>query len=84
VTASVTNEFMAITHPLTAYRNRQNPRLSQKALANILGKDRITILRWENGQRKPEGDDILLIQRMLGITPRELRPDLAELIGDAA
>jgi transcriptional regulator with XRE-family HTH domain len=71
-------------HPLAAYRNSQNPRLSQKALAEILGKDRVTIHRWETWKRKPGKDDLPIIQEKTGISPRDLRPDLVELIGDAA
>lgn len=40
-----------MTHPLTQARGRA--KLSQKALAEMIGKDRITILRIEKAQQRP-------------------------------
>jgi transcriptional regulator with XRE-family HTH domain len=69
---------MSDIHPLRAYRQTQTPKLSQEALADKLGVARLTVVRWENGQRKIEGDRILKVAKVTGIPARELRPDLVE------
>ena len=69
-------------HPLRAFRKREN--LSQEQLAGLLGVDRATVNRWERGHRKPDLDMLPLIQERTGISPREIRPDIATLIGSAA
>ncbi len=81
---TVTKVGMEAIHPLRKYREQQEPPLSQRDLADLLGKDRVTIHRWETGKRKPEKDDIATITEKTGIAARELRPDLVELLGDAA
>lgn len=58
--------------------------MTQEALGDLLGFDRVTINRWETGKRQPEPDVLPVIQERTGIAPRELRPDLAKLLGDAA
>lgn len=73
---------MEALSPLAAFRKRQN--LSQKALAELLGKNRLTIHRWETGKRRPDPDELPNITKKTGIPARELRPDLAELLGSAA
>lgn len=40
-----------MAHPLTAARKRAN--LSQQALADMIGKDRVTVLRIEKAQTQP-------------------------------
>jgi transcriptional regulator with XRE-family HTH domain len=69
---------MTNIHPLRQYRQTQTPKLSQEALAKKLGVVRLTVVRWENGQRKIEGDKILRVAKLTGIPARELRPDLVE------
>jgi transcriptional regulator with XRE-family HTH domain len=71
-------------HPLKKFRKEQHPQLSQKELADILGKDRLTIHRWETGKRKPGRFDIEKITEKTGIQARDLRPDLVELLGEVA
>lgn len=73
---------MKAIHPLRAYRERNN--LSQEQLGSLLRRDRITIHRWETGKRKPDAQDIAAIRKLTGISARDLRPDLVELIGSAA
>ena len=43
---------MECDHPLRSYRKKQ--RLTQAALAVQLGVSRVTIARWENGDREIE------------------------------
>lgn len=71
-----------MTHPLRKFREAHD-NMSQQALGELLGFSKITILRWENGQRKPDPAQVEYISKKTGISPRELRPDLAELIGGA-
>lgn len=75
---------MEAIHPLKKFRTDQDPPLSRKALADLLGVDRQTIYRWETAKRKPEGDDLKKVIEKTGIPARELRPDLVELLGSAA
>lgn len=71
-----------MTHPLRAYRLSKKPRLSQQELADVLGFDRVTINRWETGKRLPAEDALKIISKKIGIAASDLRPDLAELLGD--
>lgn len=66
-------------HPLKAYRERQNPPLTQEQLADLLGVTKAAVSRWESGERQPDQNLLLHIAEKTGIPPRELRPDLAEL-----
>jgi transcriptional regulator with XRE-family HTH domain len=72
---------------LAAWRNSQSPRLSQKAAALKLGTTKPTISRWEAGKRRIDRDRLVFVSSETGISPRVLRPDLAdfaEQIGEAA
>lgn len=75
-------------HPLKAYRGNQTPRLSQAGLAKKLGVARLTVLRWETGERKINTSLIPTVTEKTGIPAKELRPDLIEehekLFGEAA
>lgn len=75
-------------HPLKAYRETQTPRLSQAGLASKLGVARLTVLRWETGERKIDPSLIPTVTERTGIPAKELRPDLLEkhekLFGEAA
>lgn len=66
------------THPLRAYRETQTPRLSQAGLAQKLGVARLTVLRWETGERKIDPSLIESVSTQTGIPAKELRPDLIE------
>ena len=67
--------------PLRTYRQSQEPKLSQEALAHKLGVTRLTVTRWESGARKINLSLVPLIAERTGIPAKELRPDLAELMG---
>lgn len=68
---------MSDIHPIKAYRERQNPALSQGELAERLGVTRFTIIRWEKGS--PVDDKFLpAVSNETGIPAKELRPDLVE------
>lgn len=69
-----------MAHPLKNYRENQNPKLSQQALAKKLGVARLTVLRWETGERKINPSKLSDVEEKTGIPARELRPDLAELL----
>jgi transcriptional regulator with XRE-family HTH domain len=74
-------------HPLRAYRATQTPKLSQAELAAKLGVARLTVHRWETGERKIGPSLIPNVTEITGIPARELRPDLIEehekLFGEA-
>lgn len=69
---------MQDVHPLKAYRKTQAPRLSQAGLAKKLGVARLTVLRWETGERKIDPSLIKNVTEKTGIPAKELRPDLIE------
>lgn len=75
-------------HPLKVYRETQTPRLSQAGLASKLGVARLTVLRWETGERKINPSLIPTVTERTGIPAKELRPDLIleheKLFGEAA
>ena len=51
--------------PALAKAIRQAAGLSQDALAKELGVSRITVLRWESGERKPRGAAAVRYARLL-------------------
>lgn len=66
-------------HPLMSYREAHG--LSQAELADTLSVSRMTVWRWEKGERQPDPDKLSDITAKTGIPARELRPDLAEKLG---
>lgn len=68
-------------HPLVAFREARG--LSQPELAEMIGVDRATIWKWENG-RKISDDYVGIVSEKIGIARRTLRPDLVALMGEAA
>lgn len=70
---------MVQDHPLKAFRKRQSPPLSQKQLAELLDVKRVTVARWETRARPVGMDSLPKITEATGISPAELRPDLAVL-----
>jgi DNA-binding transcriptional regulator YdaS (Cro superfamily) len=74
---------MDMTHPLKKFREKQTPPLSQRALAKILGVSWASISRWESGVRAPLPRHLKMIARKTGVSPRELRPDLARAMESA-
>jgi DNA-binding transcriptional regulator YdaS (Cro superfamily) len=79
---------MQDVHPLKTYRANQTPKLSQAGPAAKLGVARLTVLRWETGERKVDPSLIPKVTEKTGISAKELRPDLIEehekLFGEAA
>lgn len=79
---------MAEIHPLKTYRKSRVPALSQAELARTLGVSRLTVTRWETGERKIGPSLIPTVAKQTGIPAKELRPDLIEehekLFGEAA
>jgi transcriptional regulator with XRE-family HTH domain len=66
------------THPLRTYRTSKSPKQSQADLADVLGVSRLTVLRWENGDRKINESLLSAVSKKTGIPAKELRPDLVE------
>jgi DNA-binding transcriptional regulator YdaS (Cro superfamily) len=75
---------MGKTHPLTAYREKQDPPLSRKGLADLLGVKRETVFRWETDARKIDDELLSIVSEKTGIPRKELRPDLFDLMTEAA
>lgn len=71
---------MKQVHPLRAYRERQDPPMNRRQLADLLGVSTASVSRWEAGERKPDENALLLIMKKTGIPASALRPDLAELL----
>lgn len=65
-------------HPLKNYRLGKEPKQSQAGLADELGVSRLTVLRWETGERKIGENLLPEIEQKTGIPAKELRPDLVE------
>lgn len=63
---------MAQKHPLTEFRERHDPPLSQTALAQIIGVSKAAVSRWENRARFPERKWWPLIKAATGLSPEEL------------
>jgi DNA-binding XRE family transcriptional regulator len=68
-----------MAHPLRRYR-AQHDNMPQVELAKLLGVSRMTVIRWETGRRKPKPSQVAQISEKTGISARELRPDLAEML----
>lgn len=72
---------MSNSHPLAKYR-LANDGMSQEALGEKLGVTGVTVSRWENGIRQIDKNKLADIAKKTGISPRDLRPDLAELMAE--
>lgn len=73
---------MAVQNPLKRYREENG--LTQKALADLLGVTDVTISRWESGERLIGRRNMFIVAKKTKIPGRELRPDLAKLMGEVA
>lgn len=69
-------------HPLKAHRKAFG--LTQKALADLLGVERETVARWETGRLNIGTDSLGKVAEATGIPRAVLRPDLAEIMREAA
>jgi transcriptional regulator with XRE-family HTH domain len=63
---------------LRDYRTKNH--MTQRALAELVGVERVTVARWESGKRKIGKDKLVEISEKTKISKRDLRPDLAELL----
>ena len=75
---------MSDSHPLKTYREQQDPPLTQEDLARMLGVTKATISRWESGARKVDAEKLPEVSEKTGVSPADLRPDLAELMRSEA
>lgn len=53
-------------------RFREMRRMTQKSFAEQVGKSRNVISNWERGENSPDPDTIVLICRVLQVTPNQL------------
>ena len=70
---------MAHQHPLRLYREARD--LTQEALGKELDVSGQTVWRWESGNRKIDRSLLSKVSERTNIPVRDLRPDLAELMG---
>lgn len=69
----------AVAKLLQGYRERHE--LSRTQAAAQVPVSRTTWFRWESGARKIDQDKLPRVVEVTGIPAKELRPDLAELLG---
>ncbi len=82
VAAVATFDAMEARQPLQALIDFRTARqMTSAALAEYLEESPPTVSRWETGARKIDKDKLPKVVEKTGISPRELRPDLAELMG---
>ena len=74
---------MQAVHPLKAWRQRQEPRLTIGAAARALGVSKTAVSRRENRERNVDRELVPEIARRTGIPARELRPDWAATLQPA-
>lgn len=82
--ADMATRGMDEIHPLTAFREKHNPRLSKADLAKLLGISRSHVHRIETGKRDAGAELLSVIKEKCGISAREIRPDLVEKVEAAA
>lgn len=58
---------MSRSHPLTTYRKRHKPPLTQDQLAEKIGVTKSAVSRWEAGKRTPSKDERQRISETTGI-----------------
>lgn len=75
---------MQCKSPLTQFRESHDPPMSRAELAALLGVKWPTIWRWEAGTRKIRDDKLTVVSERTGIPIKSLRPDLADLMREAA
>ena len=51
---------------------RKTAKLSQEALAKIVGRTKSTVSRWESGERNPQMLEIVALEKVLGVSAHEL------------
>jgi Transcriptional regulators len=67
------------SHPLTTYREAQEPKLTREELAEKIGVGKSTVSRWESGKRKIDDELLERVSEVTGIPASVLRPDLAKI-----
>lgn len=68
---------MDTVHPIQGFRARNG--LSRQEFGERVGVSRVTVRRWEVGDRQIDVEFIALIVAVTGIPASQLRPDLARL-----
>lgn len=65
---------------IKAYRTGKG--LTQKEFGAKFGVTDVTVWRWEKGARQVDPALVPVVSAETGIPPKEIRPDLAELLKD--
>lgn len=74
---------MTVNHPLAKYR-KDHGDMSREALGQKIGVSDVTVGRWEGGKRKIDVALLPKVSQITGIAKSELRPDLADVMNEAA
>ena len=69
-------------HPVRAYRHSFKPKVSLDSLAKSIGRSKATLSRIENWKQPVPHELVPDLSAATGISARELRPDLVELLGE--
>ncbi len=80
MTETVTTRGMASKHPLQVYRESFDPHMKQAELARKLEVARITVKRWEAGDRQIDAKLVGLVSEKTGIPKAKLRSDWVKLL----
>lgn len=56
---------------------REKAGLTQQAFADLLGRNRVVIARWENGSRVPSLSELPAIAAALGVSPATVARKIA-------
>ena len=59
---------LKVTNSTNIKTLRKEKKLTQEELASIIGVTKLTILRWENGERVPKADKAQLLADYFGVT----------------
>lgn len=80
MTKTVTTRGMDTKHPLQTYRESFDPVMKRAELARKLKVARVTVKRWETGDRSIDDAKVRSVSDETGIPVAQLRPDLAKLL----
>jgi transcriptional regulator with XRE-family HTH domain len=76
--------IMEAVPALKTFRETQQPPLSQREAAALVGVARETWARWESGKRRVDDDKLPLLAEKTGLSRDVLRPDLSRLLQTGA
>jgi transcriptional regulator with XRE-family HTH domain len=70
--SAAVRQKIPMRHLINLAEHRRRKKLSQAALAEMLGVEQPTVQRWETGKRQPDLEQISNLANALGVAPGEL------------